>query len=75
MVGYRDLGIRNIKARQRHHCYGMGAGIILLDEVAPGFPGDMRNASAYPFPIQYHIAEGVDNQALVFTRRDYQADI
>jgi len=26
---------------------------------------DVRNASAYPFPIQYGIAEGVDIQALL----------
>lgn len=38
----------------------MGLGIILLDDVYPGFPGDVRNASGYPFPIQYEVAEGVD---------------
>jgi hypothetical protein len=40
-------------------------GIIILDDVYPGFPGDVRNASAFPFPIQYEIAEGVDIWALV----------
>jgi hypothetical protein len=43
----------------------MGLGIIILDDVYPGFPGDVRNASAYPFPIQYEIVEGVDIWALV----------
>lgn len=66
MYQQRDLGITDIQSRQGHHCYGMGLGIILLDEVIPGFPGDMRNASAYPFPIQYEIAEGVNNQTLVY---------
>jgi hypothetical protein len=61
----RDIGINYIKARQEHRCYGMGLGIIILDDVYPGFPGDVRNASAYPFPIQYEIAEGVDILALV----------
>lgn len=61
----RDLGINHIQARKNHKCYGMGLGIILLDDVYPGFPGDVRNASAYPFPIQYEIAEGVDIHALV----------
>lgn len=60
-----DLGINYIKARQDHRCYGMGLGIIILDDVYPGFPGDVRNASAFPFPIQYEIAEGVDIWALV----------
>jgi hypothetical protein len=61
----RDMGINLIKARKDHHCYGMGLGIIILDDVYPGFPGDVRNASAFPFPIQYEIAEGVDIWALV----------
>src|SRR5690606_33870586 len=43
----------------------MGLGVIILDDVYPGFPGDVRNASAYPFPIQYEIAEGVDIASLV----------
>jgi len=61
-----DLGITHIKARQNHRCYGMGLGIIILDEVYPGFPGDVRNASAYPFPIQYEIVKNVDIPRLVF---------
>jgi len=65
MFGNRDMGINHIKARKDHRCYGMGLGIIILDDVYPGFPGDVRNASAYPFPIQYEIAEGVDIWALV----------
>ena len=66
MYHNRDMGINYIKARKDHRCYGMGLGIIILDDVYPGFPGDVRNASAYPFPIQYEIAEGVDIQALVW---------
>ena len=61
----RDIGINYIKARKDHRCYGMGLGIIILDDVYPGFPGDVRNASAFSFPIQYEIAEGVDIQGLV----------
>jgi len=66
MDRHRDMGITTIRTRMGRHCYGMGVGIILLDQEFPGFPGDMRNASAYPFPIQYEIAEGVDGDALVF---------
>ncbi len=65
MSGYHDPGISHIKVRKGRHCYGMGLGIILLDEVSPAFPGDMRNPSAYSFPIQYEIARGVNNQTLV----------
>ncbi|HSR33495.1 MAG TPA: aspartate/glutamate racemase family protein [Anaerolineae bacterium] len=65
MYRNRDMGINHIKARKDHRCYGMGLGIIILDDIYPGFPGDVRNASAYPFPIQYEIAKGVDIVALV----------
>jgi hypothetical protein len=61
----RDPGICSIRARPDRRCYGMGLGIIILDDVYPGFPGDVRNASAYPFPLQYEIVEGVDIQKLV----------
>jgi len=64
--GNRDLGISTIRARKNHSCYGMGLGILILDEVYPGFPGDVRNASGYPFPIQYELVEGIDIQKLVF---------
>jgi len=44
----------------------MGLEIIVLDDAYSGFPGDVRNASAFPYPIQYEIAEGVDNYTLVW---------
>jgi len=65
MYTNRDWDINHIKSRKEHRCYGMGLGIIILDDVFPGFPGDVRNASAFPFPIQYEIVEGVDVLTLV----------
>ena len=62
----RDWGINHIRTRKNHTCYGMGIGIMVLDDAYPGFPGDVRNASAFPYPIQYEIAEGVDNYTLVW---------
>jgi hypothetical protein len=63
----RDHDIQRIRARKQHKAYGMGLGIMLLDDVYPGFPGDVRNASAYPFSIQYEIVDGVDIQRLVYS--------
>lgn len=63
----RDIHIERIQARRDHRCYGMGLGILILDDVYPGFPGDVRNASGYPFPIQYEIVEGVDIERLVYS--------
>jgi hypothetical protein len=61
----RDMGIGRIEARPGGMAYGMGLGVMLLDDVYPGFPGDVRNASGYPFPIQYEIITGVDIKKLV----------
>ncbi len=61
-----DAGINNIIARKQHKCYGMGLGVILFDAVFPAFPGDVRNASAFSYNIQYSVAEGVNNETLVF---------
>ncbi len=62
----RDLKIDYMKTRKNHTCYGMGIGIMVLDDAYPGFPGDVRNASGFGYPIQYEIAEGVDNYTLVW---------
>jgi len=72
MYQIHDAGINHIKARKDRRCYGMGLGIIILDEVYPGFPGDVRNASAYPFPIQYEIVEDVDIPRLVFEEDKFE---
>ncbi len=60
-----DPGIQRITSRNNQRSYGMGLGVILLDDVYPAFPGDVRNASGYPFPIQYEIARDVDIRRLV----------
>jgi len=65
MYQSRDPGIRMIRARKGLRLYGMGLGILVLDDIYPGFPGDVRNASAYPFPIQFEIVDGIDIQKLV----------
>lgn len=56
---------KRITARAGRRVSGAGVGVILVDDVYPAFPGDVRNASAYPFPIQYDVAEGVDIYDLV----------
>lgn len=60
----RDFGITGIRGRNVH-CSGMGLGIILLDETYPGFPGDVRNPSAFGYPIQYEVARGLDIKKLI----------
>ena len=64
----RDLGIKTIRARKDRYCYGMGLGILVLDEIYPGFPGDVRNASSYPFPVQFEIVQGINIRSLVIEK-------
>jgi hypothetical protein len=40
-------------------------GLIKLEETYPGFPGDVRNPSAFPYPIQHEVAEGLDIKKLI----------
>jgi len=61
----RDPNIQPIQARPSQQAYIMGLGVMLLDNVSPGLPGDARNASGYPFPIQYEIITGMDIKKLV----------
>lgn len=61
----RDTGLNYIKERKGKLGYGMGLGIMILDEVYPAFPGDIRNPSAYPYPIQYSIVKNVDCDMLI----------
>ena len=66
MNSFRDPAIEKIVSRKNHSCYGMGLGIMILDDVYPGLPGDVRNASAWPYPIQYEILENIDIKALCY---------
>ena len=63
----RDMGINRIEARPGQQAYGLGLGVMLLDDVYPGFPGDVRNASGFPFPIQYEVITGVDIKKIVLS--------
>ena len=70
-----DRRIEHIQDRG-HYAYGMGLGVILLDDTFPGFPGDVRNPSAYPYPVQYEVAQGLAIKELVLDpEKDKYLDI
>jgi aspartate/glutamate racemase len=45
--------------------FGEPIGIIMLDTVFPRIPGDVGNASTFPFPVRYRVVEGVSPQMVV----------
>ena len=61
----RDPGLDFAKARKGKLGYGMGLGIMILDEEYTAFPGDLRNPSAYPYPIQYSVVQNVTCEMLI----------
>src|SRR5205809_6446532 len=48
--------------------YGFTVGILMLDTRFPRIPGDMCNATTFPFPVRYHRVQGA-NPDLVVRRR------
>jgi len=61
----KDRLIRHSRGRKGQIGYGGGIGILLLEDFYPGFPGDLRNASAWGFPIQYQMVPNLDICRLV----------
>lgn len=39
--------------------YGQAIGILLLDTPSPRIPGDIGNATTYPFPVRFKVVAGV----------------
>jgi Asp/Glu/hydantoin racemase len=48
--GKRVKGGRNV--------YGFAVGVLMLDTRFPRIPGDMGNATTFPFPVRYHRVTG-----------------
>jgi hypothetical protein len=49
--------------------YGESIGILILDARYPCVPGNVGNASTFPFPVRYKVVKGASIERLL-ARRD-----
>src|SRR5258707_12171827 len=52
-------------ARGGKSIYGAPLGILMLEARFPRIPGDMGNATTWPFPVLYRIVEGATPESVV----------
>lgn len=53
------------RVRGGRNQYGFTVGILMLDTRFPRIPGDMGNATTFPFPVRYHRVAGADPDLVV----------
>jgi hypothetical protein len=53
------------RARKGQVSYGEAIGILLLDTHIPFPPGDVGNATTYPFPVRYKVVQGASVERLI----------
>jgi Asp/Glu/Hydantoin racemase len=58
-------GGESMRVQGGYNVYGFSVGILMLDTHFPRIPGDMGNASTFPFPVHYHRVEGASPALVV----------
>jgi hypothetical protein len=48
-----------------YNLYGFSVGILMLETQFPRIPGDMGNATTFPFPVRYHRVQGASPELVV----------
>ena len=48
--------------------YGQEVGILMLDTFFPRIPGDMGNATTWPFPVLYRVVKGASPERVVLNQ-------
>ena len=56
------------RARKGQYSAGQAIGILLLDAMLPLAPGDVANATSFPFPVIYKTVESASSHRLIFER-------
>jgi Asp/Glu/hydantoin racemase len=52
-------------ARGGKAIYGAPLGVLMLEAAFPRIPGDMGNATTWPFPVLYHVVRGATPERVV----------
>jgi Asp/Glu/hydantoin racemase len=53
------------RVRGGQNTFGFSVGILMLDTRFPRIPGDMGNATTFPFPVRYHRVTGAEPDLVV----------
>ena len=59
------MPIYKVDARPRRFSYGLSLGILQSNAHIPMPPGDVGNASSYPFPVVYRLVEELTSERLI----------
>ncbi len=54
-----------MRVKGGQNIFGFSVGILMLDTRFPRIPGDMGNASTFPFPVLYHRVRGASPDRVV----------
>ena len=54
-----------MRVKGGQNIFGFSVGILMLDTRFPRIPGDMGNASTFPFPVLYHRVRGASPELVV----------
>lgn len=61
----RKAGMTEYRVRHGADSYGHAVGVILIEVSTPFIPGDVGNASTFPFPVLYKTVSGVTLSSLI----------
>jgi hypothetical protein len=62
--GYHSRGAGHIASGGKA-IYGAPLGILMLEAKFPRIPGDMGNATTWPFPVLYRVVRGASPERVV----------
>lgn len=58
-LSYAQKFVEKIRPPKLRQVYGQAIGVLLVDNPFPRIPGDVGNATTYPFPVRFKVVEGI----------------